>query len=596
MSLERVTRKLAAVLAADVAGYSRLMGSDEEGTYARLKGHLRELIEPKIGEHRGHIVKATGDGLLAEFASVVDAVRCALEVQRGMAERNAGASAEERIELRIGINLGDVIFEEGDIYGDGVNVAARLEGLAEPGGICVAANVYEQVRDKLDIAFQDIGEHTAKNIARPIRAYRARLDASETVPSDSGAPVSSERERADLTKPDKPSLAVLPFTNMSGDPEQEYFADGITEDIITALSRMRSFFVIARNSSFTYKGRALAAKQIGRELGVRYILEGSVRKAGARLRITGQLIDAETDAHVWADRYDGAAEDVFDLQDRITESVAAAIEPRLQLAEIERARRKRPENLSAYDRYLRALSHFYLSGRDELATTLRYLEETIRLDPDYAPPYALAAACYVHWIVEVWTDDPERDRAEGVRLARAAVERDRDDPTVLWMAGHALGYLAHDWDASIALLDRSLALNPNSASGYCFSAWGRCYIGDYETAIRHFHVAMRLSPVDRTIFLFYSGLALALCLSGQHEEAIAWAQKAIQDEPSWTTSYRVLASSLAQLGRLEEAKAAMRRQLELQPNYTIAITARVYRPSPAVERYLEGLRLAGGPP
>ena len=595
MPLERVTRKLAAVLAADVAGYSRLMGVDEEGTYARLKGHLRELIDPKIGEHRGHIVKATGDGLLAEFASVVDAVRCALAVQRGMAERNAGASADERIELRIGINLGDVIFEEGDIYGDGVNVAARLEGLAEPGGICVAANVYEQVRDKLDVAFEDIGEQTVKNIARPVRAYRARLDLGATVPSDAEAPVSSERERGDIVKPDKPSLAVLPFANMSGDPEQEYFADGITEDIITALSRVRSFFVIARNSSFTYKGRALAAKQIGRELGVRYILEGSVRKAGARLRITGQLIDAETDAHVWADRYDGAAENVFDLQDRITESVAAAIEPRLQLAEIERARRKRPENLSAYDRYLRALSHFYLSGRDELATTLRYLEETIRLDPDYAPPYALAAACYVHWIVEVWTDDPERDRAEGVRLARAAVERDRDDPTVLWMAGHALGYLAHDWDASIALLDRSLALNPNSASGYCFSAWGRCYIGDYETAIRHFHIAMRLSPVDRTIFLFYSGLALALCLSGQHEEAIAWAQKAIQEEPSWTTSYRVRASSLAQLGRLEEAKAAMRRQLELQPNYTIAITARVYRPSPAVERYLEGLRLAGGP-
>ena len=446
-----------------------------------------------------------------------------------------------------------------------------------------------------NVAFEDIGEQTVKNIARPVRAYRARLDLGATVPSDAEAPVSSERERGDLVKPDKPSLAVLPFANMSGDPEQEYFADGITEDIITALSRVRSFFVIARNSSFTYKGRALAAKQIGRELGVRYILEGSVRKAGARLRITGQLIDAETDAHVWADRYDGAAEDVFDLQDRITESVAAAIEPRLQLAEIERARRKRPENLSAYDRYLRALSHFYLSGRDELATTLRYLEETIRLDPDYAPPYALAAACYVHWIVEVWTDDPERDRAEGVRLARAAVERDRDDPTVLWMAGHALGYLAHDWDASIALLDRSLALNPNSASGYCFSAWGRCYIGDYETAIRHFHIAMRLSPVDRTIFLFYSGLALALCLSGQHEEAIAWAQKAIQEEPSWTTSYRVRASSLAQLGRLEEAKAAMRRQLELQPNYTIAITARVYRPSPAVERYLEGLRLAGGP-
>jgi len=370
--LDRPTRKLAAVSAADVAGYSRLMGVDEESTYARLKGHLRELIEPKIGEHRGRIVKTTGDGLLAEFASIVDAVGCAFEVQRGMAERNADASAGERIDFRLGVNVGEVIVEGGDIYGDGVNVAARLEGLAEPGGVCVAANVYEQVRDKLDLAFQDSGEQTAKNIAPPVRAYRARLDLGTAVPSDAEAPVSAMRERVALAKPDKPSLAVLPFANMSGDPEQEYFADGITEDIITALSRMRSFFVIARNSTFTYKGRALAAKQIGRELGVRYILEGSVRKAGARLRITGQLIDAETDAHVWADRYDGAAEDVFDLQDRITESVAAAIEPRLQLAEIERARRKRPENLSAYDRYLRALSHFYLSGASVQTSTIQW--------------------------------------------------------------------------------------------------------------------------------------------------------------------------------------------------------------------------------
>ena len=595
MPLDRPTRKLAAVLAADVAGYSRLMGADEEGTYARLKGHLRELIEPKIGEHRGRIVKTTGDGLLAEFASIVDAVGCAFEVQRGMAERNAGASAGERIDFRLGVNVGEVIVEGGDIYGDGVNVAARLEGLAEPGGVCVSANVYEQIRDKLDVAFQDIGEQTAKNIARPVRAYRARLDLGTAVPSDAEAPVSAMRERAALAKPDKPSLAVLPFANMSGDPEQEYFADGITEDIITALSRMRSFFVIARNSTFTYKGRALAAKQIGRELGVRYILEGSVRKAGARLRITGQLIDAETDVQVWADRYDGVVEDVFDLQDRIAESVAAAIEPRLQRAEIERARRKHPDNLGAYDRYLRALANFYLAGRDDLARTLSYLKETIRLYPDYAPAYALAAGCCVHRVNEGWAEDDEHDRAEGARLARAAVERDRDDPTVLWMAGHALGYLAQEWETAVALLDRSLALNPNSASAHSFSGWGRCYFGDYETAIQHFQVAMRLSPVNRMSFLYLSGLAAALCFSGRTEEAAEWAAKAVQEGPKWTTGYRVLASSLAQLGRVDEAKAVMQRLLALEPNYVLAMTVRVYRPSPAIERYLEGLRMAGAP-
>src|SRR5215470_13589002 len=343
-----VERRLAAILAADVAGYSRLMGADEEGTHERLQAHLGELVNPKVAEHRGRVVKNTGDGLLAEFASVVDAVRCAVEMQRGTAERNAGIPPEKRIDFRIGINLGDVIVEKHDIFGDGVNVAARLEALAAPSGVLISNTVHDHVRDRLPIAFEDLGDHQVKNIARPVRVYRVR---DPTAPVEKPLPASTPP----LPLPDKPSLAVLPFQNMTGDAEQDYFVDGIVEEITTAISRLPWLFVIARNSSFTYKGRAVDVKQVAQELGVRYVLEGSVRKAQNRVRITGQLIDTASGTHIWADRFDGALDDIFELQDEVASSVVGAIEPKLRLSEIERARRKPPESLDAYDLHLRAL-------------------------------------------------------------------------------------------------------------------------------------------------------------------------------------------------------------------------------------------------
>ncbi len=381
----RVERRLAAILAADVAGYSRLMGADEEGTLERLKALRRELVDPKIAEHKGRIVKTTGDGMLVEFASVVDAVRCAVAVQQAMPERDTGVAAGNRIELRIGINLGDVIVEGDDLYGDGVNIAARIEALADAGGVFVSNTVHDQVRDRLPFVFEDLGEQQVKNIARPVRVYRVR---------DVGAAAKSPTAPAQppLALPDKPSIAVLPFANMSGDPEQEYFADGMVEEIITALSRIRWLFVIARNSSFTYKGQAVDVKQVGRELGVRYVLEGSVRKAGGRVRITAQLIDALGGTHLWADRFDGSLEDVFELQDKVASSVAGVIEPALQAAEAARSVGRPTNDLTAYDLYLRAYS-MVLSSTEQSAEALRLMEQAIARDPCYGPALAWAAYC-----------------------------------------------------------------------------------------------------------------------------------------------------------------------------------------------------------
>ena len=340
MSDERVERRLAAILAADVAGYSRLMGANEEGTLAQLKSVRKALVDPTIAAHRGHIVKTTGDGMLVEFASAVDAVRGAVEFQRSMAEQNAAVPQDQRIEFRIGIHVGDIIFDDDDIFGDGVNIVARLEGIAEPGGVCMSDDAYRQVRGKVEIACDDMGQQSLKNIAEPMRAWRVRLTGQAPSAVKSGLAMSQPQV---LPPPDKPSIAVLPFQNMSGDPEQEYFADGIVEDIITALSHFKALFVIARNSSFTYKGRAVDVKQVGRELGVRYVLEGSVRKAANRVRITGQLVDTATGTHLWANRFDGGLGDIFDLQDQVTESVVGAIAPVVEKAEIERAKRKPTE-------------------------------------------------------------------------------------------------------------------------------------------------------------------------------------------------------------------------------------------------------------
>jgi TolB-like protein len=418
MAEERVDRRLAAIFASDIASYSRLMGGDEEGTLRQLKAHRKELVDPKFTEHRGRIVKTTGDGMLVEFVSVVDAVRCAVDIQRGMVERNADLPAEKRIEFRIGINVGDIISDDNDIYGDGVNVAARLEALAEPGGIMVSRTVHDQVRDKLSFGFEDMGERTVKNIARPIGVHRVFL--TESVPQ-TVAKSRSAAEQPDVLTSSRPSIAVLPFANMSGDPEQEYFADGIVEEIITALSHMRWLSVIARNSSFTYKGKSVDLKQVGRDLNVRYILEGSVRKSGNRVRITGQLIDTATGAHFWADRFDGAIEDIFDLQDQVTAKVISAIAPKLEQAEIERAKRKPTESLDAYDYFLRGMASLHQWTKESNDEALRLFSHSIEL----------AAVCLGLWHGRVvlrlaqgeWLD--ERPGGHGSSTARQTRHRAR---------------------------------------------------------------------------------------------------------------------------------------------------------------------------
>jgi adenylate cyclase len=578
------TRRLAAIVSADVVGSSRLMEVDEAGTLSAISAILSEIIAPSTARHQGRVMKTTGDGAILEFSSAVEAVTCATEVQRAVSQRSAGEPEDKRILLRIGINLGDVMLaEDGELYGDGVNVAVRLQELADPGGICVSGKVFDELQGRLSLDFEDWGDQQLKNIAKPVRAYALEGDGTVAL-----AP-------KPLPLPDKPSIAVLPFANLSGEPEQDYFADGIVEDILTALGRLKWLFVSARNSTFTYKGRAVDPKRVGAELGVRYLLHGSVRKAGSRVRITGRLIEAESGTQIWADRYEGAIEDVFDLQDQITTSVAGAIEPRLRHAEIERARRKPPENLSSYDRFLQALSHFYEGTREGVERALSLLDRTIALDPGYIQPYALAAWCQVYHIAQGWSADPARDGARAVGRARSAIEAERDDPSVLWMAGVAIGYLAHDIDTALVLLDRSLGLNPSSASAYQMSGWIRCWAGREKEALAHFHCAIRLSPIDRTMITMQSGLGLALCMDAQYEDSIVWCRKAIVEQASWTASYRPLAASLAQLGRIEEAKLVAEQLRALEPDCSIAKIAALYRRSEGASRYLEGLRKAGLP-
>ena len=421
------TRRLAAILAADVAGYSRLIGTDEEGTVRRLKSMRAGLIDPTISEHNGRIVHTAGDGLLVEFHSVVDAMRCAIEWQGGMSQRNAGDPPDARIEWRIGVDLGDIIIDDNDIHGDGVNIAARLEAMAEPGGICISHAVLTQTRSKLDFPVEDLGDQALKNIARPVHVLRVGARAFRP-PAEA---VSQMAEPAALPLPDKPSIAVLPFQNMSGDPEQEYFADGMVEEIITALSRIRWLFVIARNSTFTYKGQAVDVKQVGRELGVRYVLEGSVRKSGGRVRITAQLIDALNGTHLWADRFDGSLEDVFELQDEVAIDVAGVIEPALQAAEGRRSANRPMGDLSAYDLYLRALATYYPITRERNLEALGLLRQAIAIDGHYGPALSLAAMCHMRLFREGWAEEPETTSREGVALARQALQMAEDDPGIL---------------------------------------------------------------------------------------------------------------------------------------------------------------------
>jgi adenylate cyclase len=584
MSEARVERRLAAILAVDVAGYSRLMGEDEEGTFAALRAVRQELGDPKIAEHRGRIVNTTGDGLLAEFASVVDAVRCAVEVQRKMIARNAAAPAERRIEFRMGINLGDIIIEDGDIFGDGVNIAARLEALAELGGICLSAAAHEQVRDRLDLAFDDLGEQQVKNITRPVRTYRVVLGASPRAALPVGAA---------LPLPDKPSLAVLPFQNITGDAEQEYFVDGMVEEITTAIARLPWLFVIARNSAFTYKGRAVDVKQVAQQLGVRYVLEGSVRKAGNRVRITGQLIDTTTGAHIWADRFDGALDDIFDLQDQVASSVAGAIEPKLRQSEIERASRKPTASLTAYDLYLRALAQCYRFTDESLGEAILLARRALAIDPSYAPAAALVARCRVIQRAQGWGALSDQDIAEACRLARQALAADRDDAETIWHAAWTLFHFAGEAAMAAAALDRALALNPNAAHAWLGRGHIHAFRNQPEAAIKAVERARRLSPFDPLAYRCALAIGIAHLAARRFEQAIEWADRALHDQPRNFSVMRLKVAALAHL----EAHAELSRLLAIDPKPTIAgFREFAHFMAPEVrELYVTGLRLAGLP-
>jgi len=588
MSGDRVERRLAAILAVDVAGYSRLMGEDEEGTLAALRAVRRELGDPKIAEHRGRIVKTTGDGLLVEFASVVDAVRCAVEVQREMIARNTAVPPERRIEFRMGINVGDIIIEDGDIFGDGVNIAARLEALAEPSGICLSAAAHEQVRDRLDIAFDDLGEQQVKNITRPVRTYRIALGAS----SRAALPV-----RAPLPLPDKPSIAVLPFQNLTGDAEQDYFVDGMVEEITTAIARLPWLFVIARNSAFTYKGKPVDVKQVARELGVRYVLEGSVRKAANRVRITGQLIDTTTGAHIWADRFEGALDDIFELQDQVASNVAGAIEPKLRQSEIERASRKTTANLTAYDLYLRALAQSYRFTEEGFAEAVVLARQALAIDPSYAPAAAMVGWCRMLQRMQGWGTLSDEDIGEACRLARQALEAERDDAETISLAARTLFFLAGEVAMSAASLDRALALNPNAAHAWLARGNIHAHRNQPDAAIEAIERARRLSPFDQYTFFYAGGIALAHFSARRFEQTIEWADRALNDQPRLVTAMRVKVAALAHLGRLHEARAELSRVLAIDPEQTIAgFRERVHFGAPEVrELFVTGLRLAGLP-
>ena len=587
MPIARTERRLAAILVADVASYSRLMGADEEDTLTRLKSHRSTLIDPMIAEHGGRIVKSTGDGLLVEFASIVDAVRCAVGIQRRMVERNVEVPPEKRIELRIGVNVGDVMIDGEDIFGDDVNIAARLESIAEPGGICVSGRVQEGVIGKVECVFDDAGHHQLKNIARPIRVYRIRSDGVTTTAADVAMPA----------LPDKPSIAVLPFANMSGEVEQEYFADGMVEEIITALSHIRWLFVIARNSTFTYKGRAVDIKQVGRELGVRYVLEGSVRKAGDRIRITGQLIDTANGAHLWADRFDGALEDVFDLQDRVTASVVGAIAPKLERAEIERAKRKPTGSLNAYDYFLRGMASMHQDIRETSDQALRLFESAMELDPDFAAAYGLAARCYCRRQVNGWMVDRAKESVEALRLARRAASLGKDDAVALCAAGLTLAIVAGEAEDGAALIDQSLALDPNMAAAWHYSGLVRLWLGEAGKALDHEMCAMRLSPLDPLIGHMQTGVAHAHFVVGRHEDASEWAGRAIRSLPSWIPGVIVAAASAALCGRAAQARALVGQLRELDPALRISsLRERIpFRRENLLAPYESGLRQAGMP-
>ncbi len=585
---ERVERRLAAVLAADVAGYSRLMGADEEGTLARLKTARKALVDPAIASHRGRIVKTTGDGMLVEFASAVDAARCAAEVQRGMVTQNADVPIDVRIEFRIGIHVGDIIIDDNDIFGDGVNIAARLEGIAEPSGVCISDDAQRQIRGKVDIAFEDMGLQTLKNIAEPMRAWRMELNGN---PSSVASTKASSETAQLLALPDKPSIAVLPFQNMSGDPEQDYFADGIVEDIITGLSKFKSLFVIARNSSFTYKAKAVDIKQVGRELGVRYVLEGSVRRAGGRVRITAQLIEAAQNKHLWAEKLDGDLSDIFALQDTLTMKIVSSVSNRLEQAEIDKARSKPTTLLDAYDLYLKGVALVRYDRRFDEAYDV--FAKAFALDPSYAAAYAMAAQCLL-FLQNSRGALPPDTHAEAIRLARMAAQLAQEDAGAMARAAHVLANLGKQYDLAKELVDRAVVLNPNLGFAWQIRGWVSIMRGEGQCALESFTTVLRLDPIDPARAGAWAGLACAHNVLGDFEAGYEWATRALEAETAMhTLAYFVI--NAVPSGRMQEARAAVRKMLELRPAVKLSDARQVChtRDKDWSDRMMDSFREAG---
>jgi adenylate cyclase len=582
MAEERLKRRLAAILSADVVGYSRLMGIDEAGTLSRLNGLRRDLIDPTIAAHSGRIVKLMGDGTLAEFASAVDAVTCAVEIQTSLRKRASDES--DPIQFRIGINVGDIIIEGDDILGDGVNIAARIEGTAEPGGISISEDAWRQVQGKVAANFIDLGEQSLKNIARPVRLYR--LDMSSKVASAPPRPI--------IALPDKPSIAVLAFTNMSGDPKQEYFSDGITEDIITSLSKNRGIFVIARNSGFAYKGQPIDVSRIGRELGVRYVLEGSVRRAGDRIRITAQLIEAEGRTHLWAERYDRDLTDLFAVQDEITHSIVATVAPELLEAEMQRVRRKDPGTLGAWECAMRAQWHLARMTREDNAEAIRLAGQATALDPGTTLGLNIAAFAHLYAIAYGWEASLAPSVMAAYQSAAKAVSLDSRDAVSQTALAACEAFMGRPDDA-VARLQLALDLNPNFAWAHGNLGFALTCLGRGNEAVAPFNEALRLSPRDQFNFAWHYLLAFALFVAGRYEEALNAAEKSLRENAGAPGAYRVRAACLSQLGRIDEARSALADFLRLAPVATVASTrAQVPLKSPGdLDRYVDALKRAG---
>jgi adenylate cyclase len=587
-------RKIAAIMAADVVGYSRLTGADEDRTLARLRALRSDLFDPAISLHHGRVVKRTGDGALVEFRSVVDAVRCAIEVQNGMVERNAGVAPERRIEFRIGVHLGDVVEEsDGDLMGDGVNIAARLEGVAKPGAICLSEDAYRQVRARLDLAVSDLGQTQLKNITEPVRIYSLQVGLpAQAKPATQGDPPATEKSSTPRTLPDKPSIAVLPFANMSGDIEQEYFADGISEDIITALSKLSQLFVIARNSSFTFKGKNVQVQEVSEKLGVRYVLEGSVRKSGNKVRITSQLIDATTGGHLWAERFDRDLTDIFAVQDDVTSHIVAALALNLSERDRRRLATGHTDNLEAYDLFLRGRELWWSQAKESNAQAQELLRRATELDPNFAPAYAFLGAAHAIDYVNQWTSSAPLSLAKADEAVRRCAALDDRLPIAHWALA-ALSLWTRRYDEAMGEAERAISLDPNFADAHNFLGVILHYVGRSEEALTHFDQAMALNPYFPDMWLHFK--AQAAYHLGRYDLAIGLLKRRLTRNPNTDISRVLLAASYGQIGRIDEARAQWRDVFRVNPGYSLEHRRKVlpYKNPDDFERVVDGLRKAG---